>query len=155
MAYDLQKRAKLRCMHLLEKRDYTEKQLRDKLRMGKTEYPPEVIDAAIAYVKSYRYVDDSRYASQYIEAKKTQRSRRQMEQELLQKGVSREIIGEAFEEAEQVPEETLIQHWIEKRHYDARTADLAETRRMYAFLARKGFQSSAIMSALKDSRQEW
>ncbi|MGI6019086.1 MAG: regulatory protein RecX [Marvinbryantia sp.] len=149
MTYDLQKRAKLRCMHLLEKRDYTEKQLRDKLCMGKTEYPPEVIDEAIAYVKSYRYVDDLRYAAQYIEAKKTRRSRRQIEQELLQKGIDRELMRQAFEETEQIPEEELIRYWIEKRHYDPQTADVAETRRMYAFLARKGFQSSAIMNALK------
>lgn len=149
MTYDLQKQAKLRCMHLLEKRDYTEKQLRDKLRMGKTEYPLEVIEEAIAYVKSYRYVDDSRYAAQYIEEKKARRSRRQIEQELLQKGIDREIVCQAFEETEQIPEEELIQYWVEKRHYDAQTADLSETRRMYAFLARKGFRSSAIMNALK------
>ena len=149
MTYDLQKRAKIRCMHLLEKRDYTEKQLRDKLRMGKTEYPPEVIDEAIAYVKSYHYVDDSRYAAQYIEEKKARRSRRQIEQELLQKGIDREIVRQTFEETEQVPEEELIRYWMEKRHYDAQTADLSETRRMYAFLARKGFRSSAIMNALK------
>lgn len=149
MDHDLQKRACLRCMHLLEKRDYTEKQLRDKLRTGKTEYPPEVIDAAIEYVKSYRYVDDARYAAQYIESRKSRKSRRQLEQELFQKGVAREVASQAFEEAEPVPEEELIQYWIEKRHYDVRTADLAETRRMYAFLVRKGFQSGIILRALK------
>lgn len=149
MAYDLQKRAKLRCMHLLEKRDYTEKQLRDKLRMGKTEYPPEMIDAAIEYVKSYHYVDDARYAAQYIDSRKISKSRRQMEQELFQKGIARDVAAQAFEEAEPIPEEELIRRWIEKRHYDVQTADMAETRRMYAFLARKGFQSDSILRALK------
>ena len=48
MAYDMLKRAKLRCMHLLEKRDYTEKELRQKLENGKTEYTEEQIDGAIA-----------------------------------------------------------------------------------------------------------
>ena len=81
MGYDLSKRAKLRCMHLLERRDYTEKQLRDKLRLGKTQYPPEIIDEAIAYVKAYHYVDDARYARQYVECMKVKKSRRQIEQE--------------------------------------------------------------------------
>ncbi|MDO4343293.1 MAG: regulatory protein RecX [Eubacteriales bacterium] len=149
MEYDLKKRAKLRCMHLLERRDYTEKQLRDKLRMGKTEYPPEVIDEAIAYVKSYHYVDDARYARQYVEYKKEKKSRRQIEQELFERGVSRALIEQAFEQTEQVPEQELIRRWMEKKHFDPSEADLAQKRRMYAFLARKGFSASAISEMMR------
>lgn len=148
MTEEIKKRARLRCMHLLEKRDYTEKQLRDKLRLGKTEYSPEVIDDAIAYVKSYHYVDDARFALRYIECMKDRKSRRQIEQELFQKGIEKQVITEAFEETEAVPEEELIRRWIEKRHYDASAADLKERQRMYAFLARKGFSGSAISRAL-------
>ena len=93
MDYDMQKRAKLRCMHLLEKRDYTEKELRQKLMTGKTEYTEEQIDAAIAYVKSFHYVDDGRYACKYIEAMQSRKSRKQIEQELYQKGVAKELVG--------------------------------------------------------------
>ena len=82
MAYDMQKRAKLRCMHLLEKRDYTEKELRQKLTAGKTEYTQEEMDIAIDYVKSFHYVDDGIYACKYIEAMSSRKSRRQIEQEL-------------------------------------------------------------------------
>ena len=52
----LLKRAKLRCMNLLKSRDYTEYQLRMKLRQGV--YPEDIIDAAVAYVASYGYVND-------------------------------------------------------------------------------------------------
>lgn len=148
MEQDLKKRARLRCMHLLERRDYTEKQLRDKLRMGKTEYPPEVIDDAIRYVKGYHYVDDARYACRYVECMKDRKSRRQIEQELYQRGVSRDFVRSAFEQSESVPEEKLIRAWIEKRGYDAAAADDKEKRRMYAFLARKGFSASAIAREL-------
>ncbi len=149
MEYDLQKRAKLRCMHLLERRDYTEKQLRDKLRMGKTSYSPEDIDAAIGYVKSYHYVDDARYAKQYVECMKEKKSRRQIEQELHLRGVERSLVETAFEETEDVPEEVLIRGWMEKRHYQPESADEGEKRRMYAFLARKGFSGAAIVRAMK------
>ena len=54
------KRAKKRAMHLLERMDRTEKQLRDKLEDGK--YPQVCIDEAIAYVRKYHYIDDYRYA---------------------------------------------------------------------------------------------
>ena len=149
MTYDMLKRAKLRCMHLLEKRDYTEKELRQKLENGKTEYTEEQIDGAIAYVKSFHYVDDGRYACKYIEAMESRKSRRQIEQELYQKGVDRELIQEAFEETGEVPEEEQIARWMEKRNFHPEEADLKEKQRMYAFLARKGFRAENIQRVMK------
>lgn len=149
MTYDMLKRAKLRCMHLLEKRDYTEKELRQKLENGKTEYTEEQIDGAIAYVKSFHYVDEGRYACKYIEAMQSRKSRRQIEQELYQKGVDRELIQEAFEETGEVPEEEQIARWMEKRNFHPEEADLKEKQRMYAFLARKGFRAENIQRAMK------
>lgn len=149
MDYDMQKRAKLRCMHLLEKRDYTEKELRQKLLTGKTVYTEEQIDGAIDYVKSFHYVDDGRYACQYIEAMQQRKSRRQIEQELYQKGVAKELVQEAFEETGEVPEEEQIARWMEKRKFHPEEADLKEKQRMYAFLARKGFRPENIQRAMK------
>lgn len=149
MEQDLHKRAKLRCLHLLERRDYTEKQLRDKLRASSAGYTEEMIEGALEYVKGYRYVDDARYAAQYVECMKDKKSRRQIEQELYQRGVDRQKIAEALEAAEEVPEEKLIRKWLEKRHFNAETADLQELRRTYAFLARKGFSSESIKSAMQ------
>ena len=149
MAYDMQKRAKLRCMHLLEKRDYTEKELRQKLTAGKTEYTQEEMNIAIDYVKSFHYVDDGNYACKYIAAMRSRKSRRQIEQELYQKGVDKELIQEAFEVTGEVPEEEQIARWMEKRHYNPESADLKEKQKMYAFLARKGFCPENIQRALK------
>ena len=149
MAYDMLKRAKLRCMHLLEKRDYTEKELRQKLENGKTEYTEEQIDGAIAYVKSFHYVDDGKYACKYIEAMRSRKSRRQIEQELYQKGVDKELIQEAFEVTGEVPEEEQIARWMEKRNFHPEEADLKEKQRMYAFLARKGFRAENIQRVMK------
>ena len=47
----LPRRAKLRAMHLLTRRDYTEQEIRQRLRKGK--YPEEVIEEAVSYVKAY------------------------------------------------------------------------------------------------------
>ena len=54
------KRAKKRAMHLLEKMDRTEQELRRKLL--ESEYPEDLTEEAIAYVKSFHYIDDARYA---------------------------------------------------------------------------------------------
>ena len=149
MDADMQKKAKLRCMHLLEKRDYTEKELRRKLSAGKTVYTEEQIDGAIAYVKSFHYVDDGRYACRYIEAMNEKKSRRQIEQELYQKGIDRELVQMAFEETGEVSEEEQIAGWMKMRNFNPLEADLKEKQRMYAFLVRKGFRAENIQRAMK------
>ena len=60
----LPKRAKSRAMNLLKDRDYTVSQLREKLVQGF--YPEEAIEEAITYVESFHYLDDLRYAGNYI-----------------------------------------------------------------------------------------
>ena len=62
------KRAKLRAMHLLEDMDRSESALREKLRQGL--YPPEAVEAAISYVKSFGYLDDARYAENFCTEQK-------------------------------------------------------------------------------------
>ena len=54
----IQKRARLRAMHLLEAMDRTEEGLREKLRQGL--YPAEAVEEAIEYVNSFGYIDDYR-----------------------------------------------------------------------------------------------
>ncbi len=149
MDYDMQKRAKLRCMHLLEKRDYTEKELRDKLKSGKTIYTEEEIDVAIAYVKSFRYVDDANYAQKYIASMSERKSRKQIEMELYRKGVEKDLIEIAFEEADDIPEEEQIIRWMQKKNFDPQTSDRKEKQKMYAFLMRKGFSSENVNRAMK------
>ncbi|MDE5697988.1 MAG: recombination regulator RecX [Lachnospiraceae bacterium] len=143
----LSKRAKLRCMNLLKSRDYTEHQLVTKLKQGL--YPGEVIDAAVAYVISYGYVDDIRYAKSYIEYAGQNRSRRQIENDLLRKGISKEKIGQAYEQCSRensitVTEEELIHKLLEKKHFDRQNATYEECQKMAGFLYRKGFMLDNI-----------
>ena len=70
----LPKRAKLRAMNLLQGREYTTAQLRTKLQQGF--YPAEIIEQAIAYVAGFHYIDDLRYAVDYITYHEDSRSKR-------------------------------------------------------------------------------
>ena len=69
----LTKRAKRRVLDLLRSMDRTEQQLRQKLKEG--DYPEEIIDIAIAYVQKLHYQDDRRYASNYVDYRKKNKSR--------------------------------------------------------------------------------
>ena len=90
----LPKRAKLRAMNLLKTREYTVKQLQDKLKMGG--YPENVIEEALAYVASFHYTDDLRYAVSFIEGHSDNRSRRRIEQDLLRRGIDRSTLEKAW-----------------------------------------------------------
>lgn len=143
------KRAKKRALHLLEKMDRTEAVLREKLRQS--EYPTEAVDAAIEYVKSFRYLDDLRYAKNFIRSYQESRSRKRLQMDLLAKGISKELMEQAFEEEYEGEETQLIHQLLEKRGYDGNNADFKEQRRIYAFLMRKGFRSEDILKAMKCS----
>lgn len=142
----LPKRAKLRCMNLLKTRDYTEHQLRNKLRQGG--YPEIIIDEAIQYVASYHYIDDKRFAVDYITLHENGKSRRQLEQALYTRGIPGETAAEAFMEWEasggSQDEQQMIKNLLDKKHYDPETADSKERQRIYAFLMRKGFPGDLV-----------
>lgn len=143
----LVKRAKKRALYLLQKMDRTEKQLRDKLR--ENEYPEDIIDEAIAYVESFHYIDDDRYAANYVHFHQDKKSKRQLQMDLMQRGISQEQIEQAFEEELTVTSEELIKGWLMKKHYDPTEADDTQRRRIYQFLLRKGFKSEEIMRCMR------
>jgi len=147
----LRKRALLRLGHLLEKRDYTEKQLRDKLREGY--YPTEVIDFAIDKVKGYGFVDDYRYAMRFIECSISKKSKQRIKTDLFGKGIDKNIIDVAFEELESdgvlQDEAALVREMLRKRHYYEKEHTMQENAKQFNYLMSKGFSISAIKSELK------
>ncbi|MCR5716253.1 MAG: RecX family transcriptional regulator [Lachnospiraceae bacterium] len=148
----LPKRAKLRAMNLLQSKTYTTKQLTEKLREAL--YPEEIVQEAISYVTSYHYLDDHRYAREYILYRSEAKSRGRIKQDLMQKGISKEVIEQAYEEAleeDHLPEEiALIKKELKKKHYDAATATYEEKQKLAASLFRKGFSTDKIFQALDD-----
>lgn len=142
------RRATKRAMHLLERMDRTEHQLRDKLKTGG--YPEECIDAAIEYVKRYHYIDDLRYASTYVRLHQERLSKMQIRMKLSQKGIDRELIAQALEDEYEAEEIEQIRRLLEKKNYAGKATDEKEFRQIYQFLLRRGFRSNEIMRALKE-----
>jgi regulatory protein len=137
-------------MNLLQKRSYTEKQLRDKLKEGFC--PEKIMDEAIEYVKSFHYVDDYQYAVDYITCYDARKSRKKLEMELLAKGVSKTVMTEAFREWENKggtqDEIAMIQELLEKKHFNPE-CDMKEKNRIYGFLLRRGFSVDKVQEAMR------
>lgn len=141
------KRAKKRAMYLLEQMDRTEKQLREKLLSN--EYPQVCIDDAVEYVKRFHYLDDYRYACNFIRYKGSVLSRQIIRQKLMQKGVDRKVIEAALEEEYSSEELSMIEALLERRHFVPGQCDDNEFRKTYQYLLRRGFRSSEILKAMK------
>lgn len=146
----LPKRAKLRAMNLLKSREYTEKQLRNKLKQGL--YPEPVIEKALEYVAGYHYTDDLRYAVTYIADHETTRSRLRIEQDLIAKGIDRATLEQAWarweEQGGNQDELKMMERLLQKRGYHAETAGYKEKQKTYSFLVRKGFAPEAVLKVI-------
>lgn len=147
----LPKRAKLRVMNLLKARTYTEEELRRKLRLGF--YTESHIKEALDYVKSYGYVDDMAYAMDFIRYRAESLSKKQIQNKLLQKGIRKEIIENAFwkceEEGTVIEEIKQIHVYLEKKHYCAETCEQKEKQKLIAALYRRGFSINSINQVMK------
>ena len=145
----LTKRAKLRAMHLLEKMDRTKADLRRKLEHSG--YPAKAVEGAIAYVESFHYIDDARYAAAYIDCQKNRKGKARLKMELLQKGVASEIIDAALENAEEdMDSKEVIRKMLQKKRRGEGPMDDKEKQRLYGFFMRKGFSSSDILSVFRE-----
>ena len=146
----LPRRAKLRAMNLLKNREYTTKQLSEKLKEGG--YPENAIEEALSYVAQFHYTDDLRYAVNFIACHESSRSRRRIEQDLLYRGISGETVEQAWQEwssqGGEQDEAAMIQALLEKRGYNPETADIREKQRQGAFLMRRGFSGEQVRRAL-------
>lgn len=146
----LPKRAKLRAMNLLKQREYTRWQLQKKLKEGY--YPSRVIEEALDYVASFRYIDDNRYALDYITYHESSKSRRRIAQDLRNKGLSGETIEKAFLAWEDAGgnqnEGEMIRRLLEKKGFDPQLAEDKERVKMAGFLLRKGFSSDKVRRAV-------
>ena len=148
----LVKRAKKRCLNLLQKKNYTEYKLREKLREGL--YSPEMIDEAIAYVKSFHYIDDYRYACDYIFYHKESETKKKIEAKLRIKGIEQDILQQAFVDNYDEGEEIQIEleqayKLLRKKGYEYKSTDWKDKQKIYAYLLRKGISNSVIKIAME------
>ena len=145
----LLKRAKKRAMHLLEDMDRTESALREKLKAG--QYPENAISGAIEYVRSFRYLDDARYAENFVVSRKDTKSKREIKALLSQKGVSDDLICLAFEQCySEDSEEEAIRRILRKKKVDPERMEEQEYQKILGYLARKGFRYEVIRHVISD-----
>ena len=135
------RRAKQKALAILKYMDRTEQELILKLKQA--DYADNIISDVITYIKKYNYIDDLRYSANYIRFKKETKSKRQIYGELIQKGVEKEYIEQAFCE-EYEDEDAALQKAIKKKTNNINNLTKEEKLKLISGLYRKGFQLDSI-----------
>lgn len=146
------KNAEALCMRLLERKDYTKKEMKDHLfRAGCSE---EEVQKAIEDAEEQGYLDDCRYAENYVRTYAERRSFVRIKNDLIQRGIAKELIEEAFsvwEEENGITKEEeeirQIRRRIEQMDFNWDEADWKERQKLMASFARKGYGEEAIRRA--------
>lgn len=140
------KRCKDKAMWLLSYRDYSRKELFEKL---KKDFGEDAAAAAIARCEELGLLDDERFARRLSADlfRLKHLSKNGVRQKLIQKGVDRDLIDAVLEEFD-VDEEEQIKEIIERKYARALT-DEKGRRRAFSALQRMGYSYSAVKSVMR------
>lgn len=162
-----------RAMSILARRDHSEYELRRKLaaqfafngfkkRFNKTsshgseespskEELADQIESVVQYCYEYHWLDDEKFAARFIQSRSLKGyGRQKIKLELLQKGVSKDIVDNAFADCG-VDWIELAEMLIDK-HFDRQLMSEWKYRsKMYNYMVNKGFDTDEINKALKNS----
>jgi regulatory protein len=142
-----------RALDMLEARARGVVELR-RLLLKKGE-PEAEVDAAIERLRANGLLDDANFARQLARSKALGAglSRRRIGQELTKRGVDRGVSSEAIEEVfedESIDEEASLERVARKKMRTLSSFDDAtQKRRLFAFLARRGYESEDIKRVLR------
>ena len=130
----------------------TEKDVRKKLKEKKIS--TENIDKIVSFMKQFKYLDDSTFAIQYLEAKLARKpeGKRLIAMKLAGKGVDKEIIGGIIDA--KYNEETEIskaRELLEKYYKKVKAkSEVDRKRKCYQHLLSKGFDYEIINNAFRE-----
>ena len=147
------KRGKERALYYLKNSDKTVSQMRSKLKEGY--YPEDIIDEVLSFLEKYGYIDDYRFAQNFVSYNKHNKSVKQLKNKLLLKGVRREIIDEVICEGIQDNED------VEERQIEAYCrkklkagGDDRQSNKIVMALIRRGFKYEQVQSVFRKVLEE-
>src|ERR1043166_6320170 len=142
-----------RAIKLLTVKPRSVAELRERLLQGKNA-TPTVVDAVIARLEEYGYLNDERFAFSYASLRVKQRplGRRRLERDLKLKKVAKGVAEEALQLVyAETPEEKLIAAAIEKRiRLRGRPKTREEAKKLFDHLLRQGFEFELVSDKVRD-----
>jgi regulatory protein len=141
-----------RALHFLGSRPRSEREIRT--RLTRAGVGADLLDRVVERLRKNGLVDDAAFARYWIENRErfSPRGARAIKAELRQKGLDSETIAEEVDEAEAVDEETGARAVALKQAKRFAKLDHQTFRqKMFAVLARRGFDYEAIGTAIEEA----
>jgi len=139
-------------IRMLYSKDRTEYEMRQNLiRKG---FDEDTAEGAVMQLKSMGYINDRLYAHKYISdrIKLKPKSKKALMYELQKKGIDREIIAEVLDEFEM--DESIIAYRIARKKFNKYDiSDPLIQKRIFSFLAHRGFSNEIINDVIKQLMQ--
>ncbi len=134
-----------KAMDYLASRMRTSKQMREYL--VKKGYTPQVVDYVLTKLQEYKYVDDDTYAKLYVEQNSKNKGERRLQQELLQRGISRtkaEEYSQIDGDVARADAMTLAVKYMRNK-----TNDIKNLQKLQRYLVSRGYDFDVIDSILR------
>lgn len=135
-------RGKERAYYLLGRRAYSYGELRDKLYSEG--YPVSVVERIAEILLAYRYLDDERYGADFVK-RHNQKSRRELQMLLAQKGVGKDIREQVL--AEELDEEENLRRLLLKKT-QGREIRTEELPKLYRYCISHGYSCELVRMVL-------
>ena len=141
--------AMTRALNLLGYRARSEGEMRE--RLGRYGYAPETVEAIIGRLEELAYLDDEEFARQKAREKAKRYGPRRVSADLMKSGVGRELASRAVAEEFEGRSELEDARSAASRRYNGGGSE-AEARRVYGFLARRGYSAGVCAEVAKEHR---
>lgn len=141
-------RGKERAYYLLGRREHSCVELRDKL--SSEGYPPSVVGQILETLFEYHYLDDERYGIHFVR-RHNQKSRRELQMLLSQKGVGKDIQEQVFTET--LDEEENLRRLLLKKT-GGREIKKEDTLKLYRCCVSHGYSYELVRKVLSKLGEE-
>ena len=142
-----------RAVNLLAYKPRSEQELRIRL-LEKEWTNAEIVEAVIAKLKEYNYLNDEQFASDFAASKLRGKpiGKRVLQQKLAQKKLDKETVAAALETAfEETPEAEIIERAIAKRlRLKGKPETREDSKKFYDYLLRQGFSYDLVSSKMRE-----
>ncbi|MDR1300517.1 MAG: RecX family transcriptional regulator [Candidatus Nomurabacteria bacterium] len=139
----------IRAVDLISRRLRSEKEIRD--YAWRKQWTPENRDRVIERLTERGYLNDEKFAESFTHSRATTKnlSRRKMAQELMKKGLEKDLIEKTLQNSAEYDEKQALQNLVAKKRdkYDSE-------QKLTAYLVRQGFSYDDVKNALSEDQNQ-
>lgn len=137
-------------LNLLGYRARSASEIRD--RLSRAGYAPETVDTILSRLEELGYLDDEEYARNLAREKSRKYGPRRVYTDLRKNGVDESIIQTVLEEEFSETSERKAASAAATRRYNTGEGSDAQARRVYGFLARRGYSADICAEVAREYR---